>query len=163
MKNGFSDQVKAVVEEVLAGEIQISYGNPAPYNNFVAEGDSVTAVSASGRVMTGSEAVKQASVTVSEGNIGETNRFMEFISGDMTDNMMYAVFKTGVTISKTAGSLSDLCWVVTFVFRRQASGLAFFSRPLEGTGFQTLVQQYKSIAFPVQRLDSVPPSAAKQK
>lgn len=25
MKNGFSDQVKAVVEEVLAGEIQISY------------------------------------------------------------------------------------------------------------------------------------------
>ena len=119
MKNGFSDQVKAVVEEVLAGEIQISYGNPAPYNNFVAEGDSVTAVSASGRVMTGSEAVKQASVTVSEGNIGETNRFMEFISGDMTDNMMYAVFKTGVTISKTDGSLSDLCWVVTLVFRRQ--------------------------------------------
>lgn len=122
MKNGFSDQVKAVVEEVLAGEIQISYGNPAPYNNFVAEGDSVTAVSASGRVMTGSEAVKQASVTVSEGNIGETNRFMEFISGDMTDNMMYAVFKTGVTISKTDGSLSDLCWVVTFVFRRQEGG-----------------------------------------
>ena len=47
---------------------------------------------------------------------------MEFISGDMTDNMMYAVFKTGVTISKTDGSLSDLCWVVTFVFRRQEDG-----------------------------------------
>ena len=44
----------------------------------------------------------------------------------------------------------------------QRSGFPFRPGPLERTRFQPLVKQHKSVAFPVQRLDSVPPSAAEQ-
>ena len=45
----------------------------------------------------------------------------------------------------------------------QRPGFAFFSWPLEAAGLQPLVQQDKSIAFPVQRLDSIPASATEEK
>ena len=44
----------------------------------------------------------------------------------------------------------------------EGSGFAFFPGPLERTGLQPLVQQNKSITFPVQRLDSIPAPATKQ-
>lgn len=44
----------------------------------------------------------------------------------------------------------------------QRFGFTFFPGPLEAAGFQSLVQQHKAVAFPVQRLDAVPVSAAKQ-
>lgn len=118
----FPKQLREMVDKVLAGEIQISYSQSEPYNALVADGDGITAVSASGRVMVGSDAVKQATVSVSEGNTGETGRFIEYIAGDLTDDMMYGVIKTGVVISKNDGSISELCWVVTFVFRKTEDG-----------------------------------------
>ena len=45
----------------------------------------------------------------------------------------------------------------------QCSGFRFASRPLEGAGLQPLVKQHKTVAFPVQRLDPVPASAAEEK
>ena len=122
MKPELPKQLRKMVDKVLEGEIQISYASSEPYNAFVAEGDGVTAVSASGRVMVGCDAVKQATVTVADGNTGETGRFVEYIAGDATEDMMYALFKTGVTISKSDGSASELCWVVTFVFRKMEDG-----------------------------------------
>lgn len=44
----------------------------------------------------------------------------------------------------------------------QGFGLTFLPRPLEAAGFQTLIQQNESIAFPIQRLDSVPPPTTEQ-
>ena len=44
----------------------------------------------------------------------------------------------------------------------QAPGFAFVPSPLGAVGFQTLVQQHKSVALPVQGLDPVFPSAAEQ-
>ena len=122
MKPELPKQLKELVDSVLDAEILISYAKPEPYNVFVADGDGVTAVSASGRVMVGSDAVKAATVTVSNGNLGESGRFVEYISGDVTDDMMYAVIKTGVTITKDDGSVGELCWVITFVFRKMEDG-----------------------------------------
>ena len=45
---------------------------------------------------------------------------------------------------------------------RQRSGFPFRTGPLEAAGFQPLVKQHKSVAFPVQCLDTVPASTAKQ-
>ena len=39
----------------------------------------------------------------------------------------------------------------------------FFPWPLKTSGLKALVHQYKSIAFPVQRLDSIPASATEEK
>ena len=44
----------------------------------------------------------------------------------------------------------------------QRSGFPFRPGPLEAAGFQALIQQYKSVAFPVQCLDSIPASTAEQ-
>ena len=44
----------------------------------------------------------------------------------------------------------------------QRSGFTFFPGPLEAAGLQPLVQQHKAIAFPVQRLNAIPASAARQ-
>lgn len=49
------------------------------------------------------------------------------------------------------------------LLRGQQPGFRFTARPLETAGFQTLVQQQKSIPFPVQRFDSVPAPATEQK
>lgn len=43
---------------------------------------------------------------------------------------------------------------------RQASCLAFLSRPLEAAGLQAHVEQHETVALPVQRLDPVPAPAA---
>ena len=48
------------------------------------------------------------------------------------------------------------------LLRGQRPCLAFLPGPLEAAGFQTLVQQYKPVAFPVQRFDSIPASAAEE-
>lgn len=42
-------------------------------------------------------------------------------------------------------------------------GFAFLSRPLEAARLQTLVQQQKSVAFPIQRFDAIPTTATEQK
>ena len=44
----------------------------------------------------------------------------------------------------------------------QGSGLTLISGPLEAAGLQALVEQHKAVAFPVQRLDPIPASAAEQ-
>lgn len=49
------------------------------------------------------------------------------------------------------------------LLRRQQSGFRFTARPLETAGLQALVQQQKSIAFPVQCFNPVPVSATEQK
>ena len=49
------------------------------------------------------------------------------------------------------------------MLRGQQSGFLFTARPLEAAGLQALVQQQKSIAFPVQCFDPVPASATEQK
>ena len=49
------------------------------------------------------------------------------------------------------------------LLRRQASCLAFLSRPLESAGFQTLVEQHETVALPVQCLDPIPAPATEQK
>ena len=42
------------------------------------------------------------------------------------------------------------------------SGFIFRPGPLEAAGFQPLVEQHKSVAFPVQRFDPIPPPTAEQ-
>ena len=44
----------------------------------------------------------------------------------------------------------------------QASGFTYIPGPLKAAGLQPLVQKYKSVSLPVQSLDPIPPSAAKQ-
>ena len=44
----------------------------------------------------------------------------------------------------------------------QAPCFAFVPGPLEAAGLQPIVQQHKSVSFPVQGLDPVTPSAAEQ-
>ena len=44
----------------------------------------------------------------------------------------------------------------------QTPCFAFLPGPLERTGLQSLVQQHKSVALPVQRLDPIPASATEQ-
>ena len=48
------------------------------------------------------------------------------------------------------------------LLRRKNARFAFFPRPLERSGLQTLIQQDKSITFPVQCFNSVPASAAEE-
>lgn len=50
----------------------------------------------------------------------------------------------------------------TVLLRRQGFGFCFRPWPLETAGLQTLVQKDKTIAFPVERLDTIPASAAEQ-
>ena len=49
------------------------------------------------------------------------------------------------------------------LLRSQFSCFRFTARPLKRPGFQTLIQQNKSVSFPVQRLDAISPSAAEEK
>ena len=49
------------------------------------------------------------------------------------------------------------------LLRRQHPGFRFTAWPLEAAGLQALVQQQKSIPFPVQGFDSVTAPAAEQK
>ena len=51
----------------------------------------------------------------------------------------------------------------TVLLRCQGFGFCLSPWPLETAGLQSLVQKDKTIAFPVQRLDAVPASAAEQK
>ena len=44
------------------------------------------------------------------------------------------------------------------LLRRQQPGFRFTARQLKAAGLQTLIQQQKSIPFPVQRFDPVPAS-----
>ena len=111
-------QLQETVDQVLAAERQISIGDPVPYNLFVADSETVSSVSASGRVMRGSQAVKAASEQVSKGSVGESDRFVEYLSCDYSDDMFYSVVKTGVTIHKDDGSQNSLCWVITLIFKK---------------------------------------------
>ena len=111
-------ELQAVVDQVIHAEQRLSYAEPDLYNSYVAKLASATAVSASGRVMVGCDEVRAASVNVAQGNVGERDRFITLISGDYTENMFYAVFKTGVHIAKEGGTEDFLCWVVTLVFKK---------------------------------------------
>lgn len=120
--NELPEELKKIVGDIIAAESEISYGMLDLYNFYVAEGGGVTAVSASGRVMKGTREVRDASVTVSRGNVGERDRFIEDISCDYINDMAYVVFKTGVTIDKEDGSTDDLCWVITLVIKNTPDG-----------------------------------------
>ena len=48
------------------------------------------------------------------------------------------------------------------LLRCQCPGFTFFTGPLERAGLQPLVQQDKSVTFPIQCLDSVPAPAAEE-
>lgn len=48
------------------------------------------------------------------------------------------------------------------LLRSQRSGFPFRPGPLKAAGFQPLVKQHKSVAFPVQRFDPIPPPTAEQ-
>ena len=49
------------------------------------------------------------------------------------------------------------------LLRRQLPRFRLAAWPLKTAAFQTLIQQQKSVSFPVQRLDAVSSSAAEQK
>jgi len=49
------------------------------------------------------------------------------------------------------------------LLRRQLTRCYFRPRPLESSAFQTLVQQQKAVAFPIQCLDAITASAAEEK
>ncbi len=116
------DDIKRVIDDIIIAETEISRAKPECYNSFVEDSENVTAVSASGRTMKGSREVRDASVTVSKGNKGERERFIEWISCDYTEGMAYVLFKTGVTIDKEDGSSEELCWVVTLVVKNTGNG-----------------------------------------
>lgn len=111
-------ELQDILSEALRAEQKISYGDADCYNTYVAENDYCTAVSASGRVNIGCGEVRNASVQVAKGNIGESDRFLEMISCDYTDTMFYGVVKTGVRILKEDGSDQSLCWIITLIFKK---------------------------------------------
>lgn len=118
MKHSIPEEVRHTLEAILKAEQQISCGLPEPYNAFVAPGDAVTAVSASGRTMLGHEAVCGATAGVAAGNVREHDRFTEYISCGGTQDMYYAVLKSGVEIDKDDGSTDSLCWVITLIVQK---------------------------------------------
>ena len=118
MKDLIPEEIRNIFEEILKAEQQISCGLYEPYNAFVAPGDAVTAISASGRVMLGREAVCEATVNVAAGNVREHDRFVEYISFGGAQDMYYAVLKTGVEIDQEDGSTDSLCWVITLVIQK---------------------------------------------
>jgi len=111
------ESLQRTIDALLEAETQISYAKPEIYNAFVAAGAETTAVSASGRVMKGADAVREATVNVSRGNVGEKNRFIEKIACDYVDGMCYFVIKSGVEIYKEDGTTDSLCWVITYVLK----------------------------------------------
>lgn len=118
MNGSMPEDVRKALEDILAAEQKISVGASEPYNRLVAPGDAVTAVSASGRVMVGRQAVCDATVNVARGNVREHDRFIEYISCGGAGDMYYAVLKSGVEIDKDDGSTDDLCWVITLVMQK---------------------------------------------
>jgi ketosteroid isomerase-like protein len=120
--------MQKIIDKIIAAETEISIGKPEGYNAYVAKTDSVSSVSASGRTMLGEVEVRAASVMVSKGNVGERDRFIEWISCDWSEKMAYAVFKTGVTIDKEDGSSDELCWIVTLIIKETAEGWKILHR-----------------------------------
>ena len=118
MKNAIPEEIRHVLEEILKAEQQISCGLSEPYNAFVATRNTASAVSASGRVMLGHQAVCDATVNVAVGNVGEHDRFIEYISCGGTGDMYYAVLKSGVEIDKDDGGTDSLCWVITLILQK---------------------------------------------
>jgi len=121
-------EVGDTVQKIIAAEIEISYAKPEIYNSYVSGSDDVTAVSASGRLMKGTQEVCGATVAVSRGNVGERNRFADWISCGCGGGIAYVVFKTGVTIDKEDGTSDDLCWIVTLVLKKTADGWKLIHR-----------------------------------
>ncbi|HHU06089.1 MAG TPA: hypothetical protein GXZ65_06390 [Clostridiales bacterium] len=117
MKKALPESLQHTIDAMLEAETQISYGKPEIYNAFVSPNANTTAVSASGRVMTGADAVREATVNVSKGNIGERNRFVEKIACDYVEGMCFFVIKSGVEIDKEDGTTDNLCWVITYVLK----------------------------------------------
>jgi len=111
------ESLQRTIDALLEAETQISYAKPEIYNAFVVPDSDTTAVSASGRVMKGADAVREATVNVSRGNVGEKNRFVEKIACDYVDGMCYFVIKSGVEIDKEDGTTDSLCWVITYVLK----------------------------------------------
>lgn len=120
MKNALPESASRALDALLDAETQISYSRPEIYNAFVAPGENITAVSASGRIMTGTDEVRAATVNVSKGNVGERNRFVEYLACDYVDGMCYVILKSGVDIDKEDGTTDSLCWVITYVLKEIA-------------------------------------------
>ncbi len=117
MEGVLSESAARALESLLEAETQISYAKPDVYNDCTADGDDVSAVSASGRVMLGAEEVRAATVVVSKGNVGERNRFVDYLACGAADGMCYAVIKSGVEIDKEDGQADSLCWIITYVLK----------------------------------------------
>ena len=130
MLKELTEEMKEAVQAAIDAECRISYGNPIEYNALVCDCSYSTAVSASGRVYQGSEAVKNASIEVSKGNIGERERTLELISCDYSDDLsiFYCVFITSVVIEKSDGSENILKWVITLVMKRENDHWAIVHR-----------------------------------
>ena len=110
--------LRETVNGILEAERKISEGLSKPYNDYVASSESATSVSASGRVMAGYEAVCKATETVAQGNTSEHGRFLDEIACACGEDLAYVVFRSGVTIQKSDGTESTLCWVITLVLQR---------------------------------------------
>lgn len=122
------EEIRETVKKVIASEVEISYAKPEAYNSYVADSDDATAVSASGRLMKGTQEVCGATIAVSHGNVGEHGRFIDWISCDYSGGMAYVVFKSGVSIDKEDNSTDDLCWIITMILRETPGGWRLIHR-----------------------------------
>lgn len=122
------EEIREAVKNIIAAEIEISYANPEKYNSYVDDSDDVTAVSASGRLMKGTQEVCGATVAVSHGNVGEHGRFVDWISCGYSGGLAYVVLKSGVNIDKEDGSSDNLCWIITLIMRETSGGWKLIHR-----------------------------------
>ena len=110
--------MRAVFDAILEAEIKLSYGSCEAYNDFLLNGDNVSAVSASSRCMKGFQAVSEATVAVACNNNGERCRETELISFDATEKMAYFVFRTGAEIrDRKSGEYTRFGWIVTLILQ----------------------------------------------
>jgi len=115
----FPKDLRETVENVMAGEVRLSYNEPDAYNSYVVDAPYATSISASSRTFIGGEAVKNASINVAKDNDGERNREIEWIAAEYEDTMAYIVFKCRVeTHSVSKNEWGGLGWVVSIVFRK---------------------------------------------
>lgn len=110
--------MRAVFDAILEAEIKLSYGSCEAYNDFLLNGDNVSAVSASSRCMKGFQAVSEATVAVACNNNGERCRETELISFDATEKMAYFVFRTAAEIRDgKSGEYTRFGWIVTLILQ----------------------------------------------
>lgn len=117
MIDQFPSDLMKTIEAILESEKKLSYGEAAEYNSYIANAESVTSVSASGKVFVGPKEVKGASIAVASRNLAERNRKFEWISAEFEESMAYIVFRSSLEVqdSKT-NEFHKLGWIVSMVF-----------------------------------------------